>query len=455
MASSAWASLNQPYHNTASTTSTTYQQPRSVFDTPAPGTPVPEYVTNPRSVMAPGYLDGGGIGLGGNYGAQIGGNMASAYTPSAGYTAASGALGSFADPTGATQKAQYESLYNQLLSQYQAASAPRNAAIDATNANLASRIGVYDASYQNLGGNAYEDYLYNMAMLGGDQRGIQRGIDAANRDNGFIDTIWNNDLNYGRFLQDMTGKNLNATQTDLKSQYELLRKQYGFNDRDYNLTADAARKQNTATKFGIGSDATGRGAATSLAAQLGFQGADDQLQNQLGRADLTYSQTRAGLDRNWSATDTAWTRANNDYSAAWQSAQHSIDNGYNRMLQDKASNSDRIAALNDQASMYGVKADHLYNMYQQGIEKLNLDRYMTVDKLLDMMSSNNLDKLALAEQIARSATEAASGLYSSGVTSIAGGLSGGLAPAGVAGGSGVNVTGPSSITSGSGGRRAY
>lgn len=314
--------------------------------------------------------------------------------------------------TAAAAGPSFSDIYNQMFGMASQQSAAHNAMLDAVNNQLQGRIGIYGANYQQQGQSAADIYNLNAQLLQQDANNNATQLAAAQRQNPLIDQLWKNDYGYLTGAQQRAADQMYSRDRAYNAQLAYLGQQWNQNEQGYGLTADRLQQANTMQKFGIGSDATGRGAGTSLAAQLGFQNADKEYQNQLSQAGLQRDQTRSGIQNQDTQTHEAMNQSYGSYLDQNASLQHQIDNGYQQMVENKAQNADKIATLNNQANSYGVQAQKLYAMYQQGIQQLNLDQYMTADKLLDMMNSNNMDKVALAENISRSALDAASQMYS-------------------------------------------
>lgn len=152
--------------------------------------------------------------------------------------------------------------------------------------------------------------------------------------------------------------------------FQALGNQYkGFDIQKLSAWQEAARNQEAAR-----SSATARGAMTAPGIQRTFRDIQHQLANQLGGIEVQRESARLGaLEGQMSRTE------------------------------QKAKLADRNKALDIKAKEYGIDASKISANLSQGLAKLGLDRFTDINSILDALNSNDLQRVAIAEQIFRDA----------------------------------------------------
>lgn len=219
----------------------------------------------------------------------------------------------------------------------------------------------------------------------------------------------------------------------LNQQYGTLQGQLGTTQAGYDLARQAAQSDAAAqlakTNLGPEYDAVTRAA---IQRQLAGLGVDDNLAfqmlgNQFKGLDLQRTQAWQGAGRAQTAAKTDATARGSIGSVGFNKKMTGIQqdlanqlsgidiNRTQDTLQAQQAQNDRreaAAKLKDQNAMldikakeYGLDRNQIKANLQQGLAKLGIDNMATVNQILDMMSSNDVQQRAVAEQIFRQGME--------------------------------------------------
>lgn len=207
-------------------------------------------------------------------------------------------------------------------------------------------------------------------QLGTTQAGYDFAKDAANKDAAAQLAKANLGPEYDAITRAAIARQLQGLNATDRNAYLTLGQQYqGFDLQNKQAWQDTARKQ-----WANRSDATGKGAVGSVGYNKRMGNYQQDLANQLQGVGISREETRLGAAQ----------------SQADRREQAAKLNDQNKMLDIKAKE-------------YGIDKSQIQANLQEGLAKLGIDNMASINNIMDMMNSNNIQQRALGEQIFREA----------------------------------------------------
>jgi hypothetical protein len=225
----------------------------------------------------------------------------------------------------------------------------------------------YDADRSRLGNSRYRDV--DLANVGNDNN-----LESARRK--------------FNLTTEMSGRGLGLSRADLTRQLALAGSQHGLALNRADLAGSQAR-------FAASNDAASRGAAGST----GYETTRNDIASQLG------------FDKR--AANLAYEGANDQYRSGWDGAQLNYDNtmgqANNAWADAQADNGRQKQYIDSIAKDYGVTAGQMDQAFRNGLQRLGLDYATTMRKLSQQGQNNTAQAQAASAALAQQILMAAQG----------------------------------------------
>lgn len=224
---------------------------------------------------------------------------------------------------------------------------PQMALQQAYRDQLAGRLGFAEVNFGQQQGNLRDQHGIDIAKLELDQRGIGIERGANNRQIGNANTL-----------------------------EQLARQLLGNTQKGFDVDAREALQGFFANTRRAKSDATSRGAMNAPGTRTNFAEIGDTYNNSKDRIGLGREQAGLGFQRERVG-----------------------------LSEQRAAARDRNAMLDLRGEGLGLDRKTLSNNLEQGLSRLGLEQWVTVNDLLDAMNSSDIEKRSIAEQIFRQGLE--------------------------------------------------